>query len=223
MDFLPPYIVDPTHGVTHSQTVILLHGRMLARCGAQFSKGNARLGSTVSLDDLSSSQDHQLPGLRDGHQLTAKTIENEVDKLDEKSDRVILGGFSQRLAVALWSLFTGPAGLKGCLGAFVGLSAWMPFAKEAMAFIAGDTEARVSSRYGTLREGLRRILEVGSAAVQIAVIILVHLGHGPDDVVIGIENCYWLSTIFTAGGAVIDARKYIGAGQEGTGLRSRSR
>lgn len=220
MDFPPSYIVDPTHDVAHSHTIILLHGRgstarefandlFLLKTSKQggnlrdtfpsvrwvfpdagqrwctvFQEKRSAWFDTASLDDLSLSQDLQLPGLCNGIQLAAKIMESEVDRLGGRSDHVILGGFSQGSAVALWSLFTGVAGLKGCLGAFVGFSAWMPFTKEAMDFITSGTQESVPSRYGALREGFGKILEAGWTAsipsVQIAAGMPVYLGHGVD-------------------------------------------
>ncbi|KAL5414821.1 hypothetical protein PMIN06_001808 [Paraphaeosphaeria minitans] len=92
----------------------------------------------------------------------------------------------------------------------------------------GGTEASVSSCYSALEEGFRRILEVGSTAsipgVQTAASIPVYPGHESDisklaelpndcayesllqDALVDTDNCYQLSTIFTAVGAVIEFR-----------------
>src|SRR4051812_13498540 len=82
---------------------------------------------TFSLDDLSERQDLQVAGLRDGVWRVKSLVEEEVNRLGGDSKKVLLGGFSQGSATALWSLFSGAAAIQGDLGAFVGLSAWMPF------------------------------------------------------------------------------------------------
>jgi lysophospholipase-2 len=84
-------------------------------------------------------------------------VKREVDTPGGRSGHVILGGFSQGSAVALWSLCTGMARLKRYLGAFVGLSAWMSLTKEAQGFAAGGKGghqclfAMVLSRTGSKR------------------------------------------------------------------------
>ena len=97
--------------------------------GTTFEKKCSAWFDTFSLDDLGDRQDLQVPGLRDSIQLVKSVVENEVDVLNGHVDRVVLGGFSQDSAVALWSILSGAGLSKGHLGGFLGLSAWMPFAK----------------------------------------------------------------------------------------------
>ncbi|KAF2712539.1 hypothetical protein K504DRAFT_464629 [Pleomassaria siparia CBS 279.74] len=86
---------------------------------------------TFSLEDLSVRQDLQVAGLRDGILHVRCIVEEEIERLGGKSEKVILGGFSQGSATALWSLFTGAAVARGPLGGFFGIGAWMPFTREA--------------------------------------------------------------------------------------------
>ncbi|KAF2257076.1 alpha/beta-hydrolase [Trematosphaeria pertusa] len=141
---------------------------------------------TYSLDDLSMRQDLQVSGLRDGIHLVKDIIEAEVERLAGQADRIILGGFSQGSAIALWSLFTGAAMTKGPLGAFVGLSAWMPFTKKAKeVFHAGESgEAQACQIHG-LMDTFCEILGIGPLASAEAAQdklrrMPVYLGHGTD-------------------------------------------
>ena len=141
---------------------------------------------TFSLEDLSERQDLQVTGLRDGIHHVRGIVEEEVDRLGGKSDKVVLGGFSQGSATALWSLFTGAAATKGNLGAFIGLSAWMPFTKEAKKAVnIGDSAQSQSLRTKTLTTTFLEVLGLDPLVpVEATQSCLrktpVYLGHGTD-------------------------------------------
>lgn len=140
---------------------------------------------TFSLDDLSLRQDLQVPGLRDNIGNIKQIVEDEVQRLHGKADRVILGGFSQGSATALWSLFTGAAVAKGMLGGFIGLGAWMPFtreAKEAVDDQGGETVGDRTHRLKTKFSAIIGIKLLGSTELVCAggLQMPVYLGHGKD-------------------------------------------
>lgn len=222
------YVVHPVHGISHTHTVILLHGRGSTakefaedlfslrtkesreslqeyfptvrwvfpdagqRWCTAFGEERSAWFDTVSLDDLALSQDLQVPGLQDSVRLTVKTILDEVEKLDGKVERVVLGGFSQGSAVALWSLFTGADKTVDRLGAFVGLSAWMPFTREALDLVSRDWDMLALDRYRILRKGLAKMGVVETVDLeeqeQVLPKLPVYLGHGKD-------VCILLSTL----------------------------
>lgn len=143
---------------------------------------------TFSLTDLSERQDLQVAGLRDGVRLVKRTIEEEADRLEGDSSRIILGGFSQGAATALWSLFTGATATRGRLGAFIGLSAWMPFVHEAKASVHVGALGGLpfqASRVEGLAKSFLDILGVEpfvtvEASQQCILTTPVYLGHGTD-------------------------------------------
>ncbi|KAF2689407.1 alpha/beta-hydrolase [Lentithecium fluviatile CBS 122367] len=178
---------------------------------------------TFSLDDLRERQDLQVDGLREGIRLVQKIIEEEVGILGGNAEKVILGGFSQGSATALWSLFTGAAMMKGNLGAFVGLSAWMPFAKEAKEVVERPTSSSTmkAENLGNVFADIIGIVPLVSArAMQTCLQIPVYLGHGTDDALISVKNCHELSSIFAAIGAKTETREYVGADREGHWIKA---
>lgn len=187
----------------------------------QFKEKRSAWCDTFSLDDLSKRQDLQVVGLRDGVHLVRRVIEEEVEKLGGKSNKIILGGFSQGSATALWSLFTGAALSGGSLGAFVGLSAWMPFTNEAKTAVGVDALAqRVVSPISDLVTSFLDILGIDSfisteGLSQNLQRTPVYLGHGTDDVPVSVTNCHELTAVFQGLGVKVEAREYTGAGREG--------
>lgn len=139
---------------------------------------------TFSLEDLRGRQDLQVSGLRDGIQLVRDIVEKEVRRLGGDASKVILGGFSQGSATALWALFTGAAMTRGSLGAFVGLSAWMPFTKEATEAVGDDVVNTTSNRIQRLGDSFLDIVGiehfVSTEAMQACLQMPVYLGHGTD-------------------------------------------
>lgn len=143
---------------------------------------------TYSLENLSLRQDLQVIGLRDGALLIKNIIEEEAARLGGNSETIILGGFSQGSATSLWSLFTGAAATKGRLGGFVGLSAWMPFTREArLASDVGNAtqsqtlHARIEHLTDTFLDVLGLDALVPTSTVQHCLRELpVFLGHGTD-------------------------------------------
>jgi lysophospholipase II len=137
---------------------------------------------TFSLDDLTDRENLQVEGLRDGVFLIKQIIQEEVERLDGKAEKVIFGGFSQGSALAMWSLFMGTATINGSLGALVGVGAWMPFAELAKKAVA--TSGPPAERIQALAQTFASILEVESVmkpeAIQASLQIPVFLGHGTD-------------------------------------------
>ncbi|ORY12321.1 Alpha/Beta hydrolase protein [Clohesyomyces aquaticus] len=178
---------------------------------------------TFSLNDLSKRQDLQVAGLRDALGLAKDIIKNEVDCLGGHSRRVVIGGFSQGAATALWSLFTGVAASTcGALGGFISLSGWMPFTAEATNAVAlsGSSTGSPCSRINDLSTVFLDILGVeplvsAEAIHEMVQAMPVFLGHGSDDELINVSNCHALSLIFHALQADVEVHVYEGAERDG--------
>ncbi|KAF2116626.1 Alpha/Beta hydrolase protein [Lophiotrema nucula] len=186
-----------------------------------FKENRSAWFDTFSLTDLSKRQDLQVAGLRSNIQSVHEVVEEEIDKLGGRSENIILGGFSQGSATALWSLFTGAVASRGSLGAFVGLSAWMPFINDAKAVVGIDRpEAAQSQRIADLQSRFLDIVGlhgfVSTEAVQRCLSDMpVYLGHDTYDIPVSVTNCRELSVLLRALGMRIDAREYVGAPREG--------
>jgi lysophospholipase-2 len=137
-------------------------------------------------DDLSLRQDLQVEGLRGGVLHVKSIIEDETERLEGRSDKIILGGFSQGSATALWSLFSGAAASKGLLGGFIGIGAWMPFTREVKRAVAVEGEDKSQSlRVGKLTSTMLEILGIDPlVSVEEVKDCLrktpIFLGHGTD-------------------------------------------
>ncbi|PSN63741.1 alpha/beta-hydrolase [Corynespora cassiicola Philippines] len=151
---------------------------------------------TFSLDDLSQRQDLQVAGLRDSIRHVGSVFESEVDLLGGHGDKVILGGFSQGAATALWSLFTGAILTKGGPRAFLGLSPWLPFTAEAEQAVAkADDMSKLSLE--VVQSLTTRFLDI-IGVPEFAPIediqncfsnLNVCLGHDTEDAVVRFEYC----------------------------------
>jgi predicted esterase len=173
---------------------------------------------TFSLQDLTERQNDQLPGLRDGIKHVKEIVEKEVQRLNGNSHKVFLGGFSQGSSVAMWSLFTGAATTTGRLGGFVGLSAWMPFTKEVTQTVTASTESEpLTGKVGDLTEkflGIVGMDRFGAGTAQLSG-MPVFLGHGVDDILISVQNCHDLTSIFRGLHCDVEAHEYLGAERDG--------
>lgn len=87
-----------------------------------------------SLTDIHERQELQIDGLRESVSYILDILDAEIDLLDGRSSQVYLGGISQGMATALWTLFCATRRVRGQLGGFVGVCGWMPFALQVEEF-----------------------------------------------------------------------------------------
>lgn len=176
---------------------------------------------TFSLDDLTKRQDLQVEGLRNSVQHVGLIVEQEIERLDGDSTRLVLGGFSQGSAVALWSMFTGRSIANGRIGAFIGLCAWIPFSEEVEASVkAWDSTLPLGERLRALEDTAMDILGLNtlntSREIEACLIDLpIYLGNGTDDALINVYHFYHLTDILRALGSAVDGNVYAGAEREG--------
>ncbi|OJJ99187.1 hypothetical protein ASPACDRAFT_1888799 [Aspergillus aculeatus ATCC 16872] len=99
-----------------------------------------------SLSDVQERQDLQIEGLRESVSFILDILEQEISLLDGRASHVYLGGVSQGMATALWTLFCAGGRIERCLGGVVGFCGWVPFAREIEGLIqraAGDDMLRI--------------------------------------------------------------------------------
>lgn len=104
------------------------------RWSAVFEEDITAWFDVYSLTDISARQDLQTEGLRESMLYIFDQLEKEVDLLGGQAEKVVLGGMSQGMATALWTLLCHPVLPRQFkwdrLGAFIGFCGWLPFANE---------------------------------------------------------------------------------------------
>ncbi|OGM50077.1 hypothetical protein ABOM_001311 [Aspergillus bombycis] len=83
-----------------------------------------------SLDDIHERQELQIAGLRESVTHILSILNHEIEILGGKTSHVYLGGISQGMATALWTLFCATSQIHQPLGGFVGFCGWLPFARQ---------------------------------------------------------------------------------------------
>lgn len=98
-----------------------------------------------SLTNIEERQELQIPGLRESVSYILSILESEIRRLDGKTSHVYLGGISQGMATALWTLLCATGRGPGQLGGFVGFCGWLPFAHQLEDLLGLSNEAESSS------------------------------------------------------------------------------
>ncbi|OQE22631.1 hypothetical protein PENSTE_c010G05417 [Penicillium steckii] len=85
-----------------------------------------------SLDDTTQGSESQVEGLRESVFYILDLLEKEAEVLDGRFENILLGGISQGMGIALWTLFGAAATgrITGRLGGVLGLCGWLHFAEE---------------------------------------------------------------------------------------------
>lgn len=174
-----------------------------------------------SLTDTNKRQDLQEPGLKESVLFIKGVVEDEVDRLEGKSERVALGGFSLGGATSLCTLLSGVATNKGRLGAFLGFSPWLPFANMLeKANCMNDGQDLPDMRAQDIIRSFQEILGIkeppqAESNVHSVQSTPVFIGHGTDDKVIDISLGRQASDILSSIGVRVDWKEYSGAERDG--------
>ena len=204
-DFLSPLVLPPS--AKHTHTLIFLHGRggtsdsfgppffaafpaypglktIFPTPSKTFSHKHYRdIPQWFSLTHSVPSEeytDEQLAGLRLSVEYLQQLIAAEV-AAGIPANRILLGGFSQGVATAMLALLWGRWKLAG----FVGLSGWLPFARELES--AGGTESTI----GKLEELRVRVMKAEPREREVVAEVLrtpMWLGHGVNDEIVAYEE-----------------------------------
>ncbi|MCJ1460628.1 hypothetical protein MMC28_011010 [Mycoblastus sanguinarius] len=134
-----------------------------------------------SLGDPSQREELQIEGLKDSIVFLHSLIEDEA-KLVTPS-RLIILGISQGCATGLLALLAS----EYMLGAFVGLSGWMPFRGHIEEATKEGPPSQVHSRLRTFFQSNFGLRKPASIVAESSVHTPVFLGHASDDEVIDIE------------------------------------
>lgn len=159
-----------------------------------------------SLTDIMARQDLQMEGIRESVNCIEKIVVSEIDNLGGYASRVVLGGISQGGAVGIWTLLSMTSKLPGIRpGAFVGASAWLPFASNIVRKLQNAQQGQEDD----FVQSMLPLLTKNKSPVP------VFLGHGLDDAYVDVELGRQARQVLSQAGFSVDWREYSGAEQEG--------
>lgn len=107
------------------------------RWSARFQEDMPSWFDAYSLEDIGAKQELQVDGLRESVLYMLKLLDREIELVGGDPRHVYLGGISQGMATALWTLFCAPGRFQGPLGGFLGFCGWLPYAGQAEDLIKG--------------------------------------------------------------------------------------
>ena len=133
-----------------------------------------------SIADRTHGEDAQVDGLRESTIYLCKLIREEVTllkRLGHGSEHLAMWGFSQGCAMGVWVL------LNGCprLGAFVGMSGWLPFRRQVDEVMEGE-DHQEGRRLRALDYMKRAVPGCPDSKNRAVFATPVFLGHGMQDV-----------------------------------------
>ncbi|KAK4143246.1 Alpha/Beta hydrolase protein [Dichotomopilus funicola] len=146
-----------------------------------------------SLTDTSERQDLQISGIKQSVAHIQAIVDREVESLGGEADRVVIMGISQGGAVGMWTLLC-QRNLGRRVGAFVGASTWLPFARYIQELLgkndsSGETPAGTGSSDVFVRDMLSTWLSPNGPESTGRQLLStpVFLGHGNDDAFVGVD------------------------------------
>lgn len=163
-----------------------------------------------SLSDTDAEPHLQTEGLGEAVRFILGLVEEEVECVGA-AERVVLGGISQGEATALQALLCG----QRRLGAFVGVSGWLPFAGR-MEAILRESEGSGTQVVAFLRSNLGFASSIDSGS---GLGTPVFLGHGMDDIWVDVKLGEQVRDILEGMGVDVTWKKYVGAGEDGHWLK----
>lgn len=248
MSFPEPHIHDAT--TAHTYTIILLHGRSSngpefaeelfeartssglnlaehfpgwrwvfpsakARWSTVFQEKMTEWFDIYSLSDTDAEPHLQVEGLGEAVRFILGLVGEEA-KLVGTTERVVLGGVSQGEATALQALLCG----RRRLGAFVGASGWLPFARQVEAILRGSEGSEIQvAAFLRNNFGLGDWVAASSADSGSVLETPVFLGHGTDDMWVDLRLGKQVCDILEGMGIDVTWKNYMGAEEDGHWLK----
>jgi lysophospholipase II len=164
----------------------------------------------------------QASGLRESVDYILKIIEEEVARLGGNPDRVILGGISQGMAIALVALLC----YRQTLAGFVGAMGWIPFAGKLTSLLDKGETGRAAAFFGgslslpsTEPKSPHARAETSPEAIEQSLRTPIFLGHGEDDKWINVRLGEKARDILSRMGFPVCWKTYQGAEEDGHWLK----
>jgi lysophospholipase II len=171
-----------------------------------------------SLTDISARSELQIPGIQESVRYIRSILDEEIERLQNNSANVIIGGISQGAATGLWTLLSETR----LLGGFFGASCWLPFCQDVIRYLEGERPNNGANISGN---------EVGLKFVDSTIVLRtpnnaglfplspIFLGHGIDDAYVDVELGRAAKEALTKAGYATEWAEYEGADEEGHWLK----
>ncbi|KAB8079424.1 hypothetical protein BDV29DRAFT_164381 [Aspergillus leporis] len=149
-----------------------------------------------SLDGIHERQDLQIDGLKESVSHIMNTLKNEIDILGGKTSHVCLGGISQWMTTALWTLFCAADQIRQPVGGCPGFCGWLPFAKQVKNLVQRSQKSNALDKQLIQRlvaDSFHRTIsdcELSQVNETVDIPILttpVFLSHGSDDARVSVD------------------------------------
>ncbi|KAL3458746.1 alpha/beta-hydrolase [Aspergillus heterothallicus] len=198
------------------------------RWSALFQEEMCSWFDAYSLTNINELQELQIDGLKESVAHILDILDVEIRLLNGKADHVYLGGISQGMATALWTVFCAVGRIDRPIGGILGFCGWLPFANEIEALIARSKDDGASPSKGQIgrlisdfcRDTIGRAQDRQEPAPgnQDDLPILaskILLGHGTDDVWISVELGQQARRVMEEVSGHVGWMQYSGAEGEG--------
>jgi lysophospholipase-2 len=183
-----------------------------------------------SLTDTTARQDLQPAGIRESVKHLEGIVSDEVEALGGVSERVVSGGISQGGATGMWTLLCLSDSI-GRLGAFIGLSTWLPFAANIETVFGQHTphQGEDQNVMAVDNDGDKFVRAMTGASSSCSarphyqetfLLTPVLLGHGIDDAYVDVKLGQQARHVLSQLGLVVEWKEYSGAEQEGHWLKA---
>lgn len=170
-----------------------------------------------SLTDTSERQDLQTAGIGQSVSYIQTIVDREIARLGGAAERLVIAGISQGGAIGMWTLLC-QRDVSRRLGAFVGVSTWLPFAGAIERLLGGGDGSGADTFVESMMRAWRRQPCSQSSDTPL-LSTPVFLGLGVDDAVVDIELGREARRVLAQVGFRVEWKEYSGAELDGHWLK----
>lgn len=184
---------------------------------------------TYSLTDINEKSDLQISGLRESVADILDVIETEIELLDGKWSHIHIGGISQGMATALWTLlcWTALSRHQESIGGFLGFCGWLPFANRLESlngqlhdhpsepgFSSGEVNKLLVEMFPNIGD-LQFTQSADVCEQRFKISTAMFLSHGTDDIWVPVELGRQAAGAFKKFASHVEWKEFTGAGEDG--------